>query len=587
MQLAHWINHLGNDASEHLPDDANALARFGINTTSRGITLYWNKLHFLAHQAHAATSSAMLMYSFSNPPPPREYWMRLQASSVATLNAAQALLSTGNASLTVIVNLSSASADSPFHGKPGSVSITMVHPFSEDLDASELKTSLIASNALYKTASSITDYITSRMGTATLRQKWADACARDGTLLLMLLILKQEQYAKDFGNVFEKQLHDHMHAGITCAQTECYLRYVELTDMFNSALPTSRRLTDSIIASKLEDAAIGLGSEMRTEVRANAIAKGATGDRAKIDEVIQLAIGLVETESSVSGRALLSRPAKRPNKGAATGGREERPPPPWETRAFDGKKDRPCPTCQGAHWRVNCDKPQPDKPVRGAGKLARSLQGIADDEDAACESAGDDDDGDAIGTFMEQLRDVVPQMLADGADAPPPIVGRSLVARGTVRGRGQSDGASESGSEDEDADDPRDDTPVIVDDPDVAAPLALLGLVRAYGITVGPDQGIVCGTWDAPDFIRDKVNGVSARPGVPVTLRIKTLPAALTLSRQYAFRSVNAGPRAFLGVAAGEPIPGATAEDIARVPPLSCRGHRRRTRSRLHRRTPT
>ena len=146
--------------------------------------------------------------------------MRLQASSVATLNAAQALLTTGNASLDVIVNLSSASADSPFHGKPGAVSITMVHPFKEDLEASELKTSLIASNALYKTASSITDYITSRMGTATLRQKWADACARDGTLLLVLLILKQEQYAKDFGNVFEKQLHDHMHAGITLGQVE-------------------------------------------------------------------------------------------------------------------------------------------------------------------------------------------------------------------------------------------------------------------------------------------------------------------------------------------------------------------------------
>ena len=135
MQLAHWINHLGNDASEHLPDDANALARFGINTTSRGITLYWNKLHFLAHQVHAATNSSMLMYSFSNPPPPREYWVRLQADSIAQLNAAQAPLTTLNASIVVTVNLSSASADSPFHGKPGSVAIAMVHPFSEDLDA--------------------------------------------------------------------------------------------------------------------------------------------------------------------------------------------------------------------------------------------------------------------------------------------------------------------------------------------------------------------------------------------------------------------------------------------------------------------
>ena len=66
VQLAHWITHLANDAPEHLSDDANALAVFGINTTSRGLTMYWNKLHFLARQQYDATNSEMLMYSFSN-----------------------------------------------------------------------------------------------------------------------------------------------------------------------------------------------------------------------------------------------------------------------------------------------------------------------------------------------------------------------------------------------------------------------------------------------------------------------------------------------------------------------------------------
>ena len=218
VQLAHWITHLANDAPEHLSDDANALAVFGINTTSRGLTMYWNKLHFLARQQYDATSSEMLMYSFSNPPPARSYWVKLQAESITRLAAAQAALSTGDASIDITVNLSSASADSAFHGKPGSLVITITNPFDEELDATEAKSALLSGNSLYKTASAITDYVTSRMATATLRQKWANSCSRDGTLLLMQLVRQAEQYAKSFGNLFEKQLDDHMRARASCAR---------------------------------------------------------------------------------------------------------------------------------------------------------------------------------------------------------------------------------------------------------------------------------------------------------------------------------------------------------------------------------
>ena len=121
---------------------------------------------------------------------------------------------------------------------------------------------MLAGNSLYKTASAITDFVTSRMSTATLRQTWTKACARDGTLLLVLLIRRAEHYAKEFGNLFERQLNDHFAAGIECATTECYLRFVEFADMYNSAMPTSRRLTDVIVATKLEDAAKELGPEM-------------------------------------------------------------------------------------------------------------------------------------------------------------------------------------------------------------------------------------------------------------------------------------------------------------------------------------
>ena len=166
--------------------------------------MYWNKLHFLARQQYDATSSEMLMYSFSNPPPARSYWVKLQVDSITRLAAAQAALSTGDATIDITINLSSASADSAFHGKPGSLVITITNPFDEELDATEAKSALLSGNSLYKTASAITDYVTSRMATATLRQKWSNSCSRDGTLLLMQLVLQAEQYAKSFGNLFEK-----------------------------------------------------------------------------------------------------------------------------------------------------------------------------------------------------------------------------------------------------------------------------------------------------------------------------------------------------------------------------------------------
>ena len=344
-----------------------------------------------------------------------------------------------------------------------------------------------------------------------------------------------------------------MRAGIVCATTECYLRYVELTDMYNSALPTSRRLTDSIIASKLEDAAKALGPEVRNEVRANIIAHSADGDRAKVGEQIQLAIGLVESEGTgIDGKSLIGR-------------KREKERPPWETRAFDAKKDRPCSTCQGAHWRKNCTQPQPERPVKGGAKVARGGTGPEEHDDHmdSC------DEDEFVGTFMEQLRDVVPQELTGGADGSAAAMeaGSSAVSGRALVGRANVPIASDAASEA--SDDPYDDTTIVVRESDsFVAPDPEL-VIRAYGITVGPEQGIKCGTWDAPDNIKDHVVGVSARPGVPVTMRIKSLEAAIRLSRVHGFRAVNGGPRAFLGVAAGDPIPGATAEDIARVPPAA------------------
>jgi hypothetical protein len=105
---------------------------------------------------------------------------------------------------------------------------------------------------------------------------------------------------------------------------------------------------------------------------------------------------------------------------------------------------------------------------------------------------GSCDEDEFVGTFMEQLRDVVPQELTGGAHGSAAmeagssaVNGRALVGRANVPIT--SDAASEA------SDDPYDDTTIVVHESDsFVAPDPEL-VIRAYGITVGPEQGIKCG----------------------------------------------------------------------------------------------
>ena len=163
---------------------------------------------------------------------------------------------------------------------------------------------------------------------------------------------------------------------------------------------------------------------------------------------------------------------------------------------------------------------------------------------------------------------------AVGADAAP-VISRALVARGTAVTAPSSPEVIDLPYESDGEDAVR----VVVGSPGPREPAEGERVYETYVVNVGdsgavPPQlpGVYSGKWGYPDFIGLQCERKTPPPGVPAAKRARNMDPvldALEWCRAFGTPAVHRGPQPLRGhplVQIGEPLPGASAEDVAGRP---------------------
>ena len=372
------------DPKDGVSTKARSVLQRGTCVNTRGIPLFYNRLHYLTKTA-AQSAATPLVYDRDHIPPTAKQWiereLEVQAQITAALTAATAASTAAPTTLSVTVNTSSDSTVTTA-SMPRPVTITVGIPWVPELTTAESVHGLIAYDFLEETTSEIGDFFTAGITADTLRSEYQG----DGLDTILKLITKRDTYAIEHGDAFEAIYDEVIQEGILDFTNEAYLEFASKVDRANRALPPDQRRSESKMAIVLENAVMALGGEARNEARINIRTTNAHGKYAETHAQLQLAMGKVESDSMkeyLAGRgdsrprALLGR--KDPRR---TPGGQPSDKPPWETRGWDNSKgDKPCPGCgDGKHWWAACPtfpKPNKNPSLSAAKKTAKAKKAKA------------------------------------------------------------------------------------------------------------------------------------------------------------------------------------------------------------------
>ena len=354
------------DPKDGVSTKARAVLQRGTCVNTRGIPLFYNRLHYLTKTA-AQSAAKPLVYDRDHIPPTAKQWIEREGEVMSQITAALAAATAASAAapttLSVTVNVSSDSTVTSTT-MPQPVTITVDIPWATELSTAESNNGLIAYDFLEETTSEICDYFTAGITAETLRSEYQG----DGLETILKLHAKRDSYAVEHGDAFEAVYDEIVQEGIADLTNESYLAHASKLEGANRAMPPDRRRNPSKMAIVLENAVMTLGGEARNEARINIRTTSSHGKYAETHEQLQLAMGKVESDSLkdyLAGRggdrprALIGR--KDPRR---TPGGQPSDKPPWEVRGWDSSKgDKPCPGCgDGKHWWASCPTfPKPKK----------------------------------------------------------------------------------------------------------------------------------------------------------------------------------------------------------------------------------
>ena len=351
-----------------LSSKARSVLKKGMAANARGTPMYFNRLHMLVKN-QASTDARPLTYDRDHVPPNGLQWAQRQQTAIAEIAAAVAAAAEAGgealAGLAITVNVSS---DDPVKdtSRPRPVDIIIALPWRADLTEDEARVAVIASDALDDVVSEIGDHFLSGITSVNLRSQYEG----DGLQVISKLAADRDRFAVEHGDTFEAIYNEVVREGISAHANAAYLHFATRLDRANRALPAARRRDDRRTAIELENAVMALGGEARNEARINIRIRDAHGNLAETHAQLQLALGKVESDElkakmsgEASGRALLGKPDPKRNGNGAKGKANDAKKPPWETRKWDAKVDKPCPGCKGnGHWWVDCKEfPKPLK----------------------------------------------------------------------------------------------------------------------------------------------------------------------------------------------------------------------------------
>ena len=162
------------DPKDGVSTKARSVLQRGTCVNTRGIPLFYNRLHYLTKTA-AQSAATPLVYDRDHIPPTAKQWiereLEVQAQITAALAAATAASTAAPTTLSVTVNTSSDSTVTAA-SMPRPVTITVGIPWVPELTTAESNHGLIAYDFLEETTSEIGDFFTAGITADTLRSEY-------------------------------------------------------------------------------------------------------------------------------------------------------------------------------------------------------------------------------------------------------------------------------------------------------------------------------------------------------------------------------------------------------------------------------
>ena len=255
------------DPKDGVSTKARAVLQRGTCVNTRGIPLFYNRLHYLTKTA-AQSAAKPLVYDRDHIPPTAKQWIEREGEVMSQITAALAAATAASAAapttLSVTVNVSSDSTVTSTT-MPQPVTITVDIPWATELSTAESNNGLIAYDFLEETTSEIGDYFTAGITAETLRSEYQG----DGLDTILKLHAKRNTYAIEHGDAFEAVYDEVVQEGIGDLTNESYLAHASKLEGANRAMPPDRRRNPSKMAIVLENAVMTLGGGARNEARIN------------------------------------------------------------------------------------------------------------------------------------------------------------------------------------------------------------------------------------------------------------------------------------------------------------------------------
>lgn len=349
-------------------------------------------------------------------------------------------------------------------------------------------------------------------------RKWLKSNANNsGREALRFLAKEAKKASGKQGGAISSFMRLIIDSGITDESVAGFNALVRQHSLFNKCLAVP--LTDALLAETYRDLFVVLGGQLGTMFEVKLISSGGVGDLDKTLEAARDVLGDHEAELARArgdGTALAARDARKSDTHSRAGApreggaktlvipRDENNRP---IRWVEGMSLCPCKgktsRDNGKHLRRDCpDKAEP----AGSARVARG-----DDDEPLLEEEHDEETVASLfsGRTLSSAAFDSPASLMAALQG-----GRALVSRG-----------DESGA---------------------AAPTKTIERVahgaRFYVLPSGENAGIYFGTWNAPDNIRSKAEGVSADRGKPTSRRASTLQEASVLCMEYGVDPIFFGP---------------------------------------------